>query len=290
MRAGRVAAAVATACLALAACGGGEEQVPRLEAAPTTAPPTTTGPEATTTVAPSAAGAPTTRPAAATGGTARPTTPVAPPAPPPAAAPATGPPPAGVYRYDTSGSSTFGLGPIPFPAVTTLMVDSATGTRQRSVRDLRDPAGAGDLGESVFDYRADGVHLVSLRLTTRVAGTSDVRELRPPAPVLFLPTTARPGAHYEFDIPANAGAPAHVVVDVVREEQVTVGGQAVGALVIRAATTLPPGPVSGRQELTVWFDRGSRLIVKERQVTDATAGLLTFHSEYDATLQRLTPG
>jgi len=108
--------------------------------------------------------------------------------------------------------------------------------------------------------------------------------------VLFLPTTARPGAHFELDIPANAGAPAHVVVDVLREEQVRVGGQAVGALVIRAATTLPPGPVSGRQELTVWFDRGSRLIVKERQVTDATAGLLAFHSEYDATIQRLAPG
>ncbi|MDP8937359.1 MAG: hypothetical protein M3O23_06480, partial [Actinomycetota bacterium] len=207
----------------------------------------------------------------------------------PATTAATGPPAPGTYRYDTAGSSTFGLGPVPFPAVTALMVDSATGTRQRSVRDLRDPSGTGALTESVLDYRPTGVHLLSLRVTTRVAGTTDVRELRPDAPVLFLPTSARPGAHAEFDIPVNGGAPAHVVVDVVGEEQVTVGAQTVGALVIRAATTLPPGPVSGRQELTVWFDRGSRLVVKERQVTDAVAGLLTFQSRYDATLRQLTP-
>ena len=289
MPTGRAAAVLATACLTLAACGGGGDEVRRLQPAPTTA---TAAPEgSTTTVAPAAAGeATTTTPRRAA---AAPTT--TPAARPPAAAAATpgaatGPPPAGTYRYDTSGSSTFGLGPIPYPAVTTLMVDSATGTRQRSVRDLRDPSGTGALSETVLDYRADGVYLISLRLTTRVAGTTDVRELRPGAPVLFLPTTARPGSHAEFDIAANGGAPAHVVVDVLREETVTVGGQAVAALVIRAATTLPPGPVSGSQELTVSFDRGSRLIVKERQVTDAVAGLLSLHSEYDATLQRLTPG
>ena len=287
MPAVRAAAAFAIACLTLVACGGGDDQARRLQPAPTTTAPeesTTTVPSApaggeTTTTTRRATGAPTTIPAAR----------------PPAAAAAaptaaTGPPAAGTYRYDTSGSSSFGLGPVPFPAVTTLMVDSATGTRQRSVRDLRDPSGTGALSESVLDYRPDGVHLISLRLTTRVAGTTDVRELRPVEPVLILPTSARPGHHAEFDIPSNGGVPAHVAVDVLREETVSVGGQAVGALVIRAVTTLPPGPVSGRQELTVSYDRGSRLIVKERQVTDATAGLLNFHSEYDATLQRLTPG
>ena len=287
MRSTRAAAVLAVACFGLVACGDDSEPAARQEAT-TTSSTAAPAPETTTTASPAATT--TTRRAAGAAGPATTATTTAPPSAAAPAASATGPPPAGIYRYDTSGSSTFGLGPIPFPAVTTLMVDSATGTRQRSVRDLRDPAGTGALGESVFDYRPDGVHLVSLRLTTRVAGNSDVRELRPTAPVLFLPTAARPGAHTELDIPANAGAPAHVVVDVLREEPVMVGGQSVAALVIRAATTLPPGPVSGRQELTVWFDRGSRLVVKERQVTDAVAGLLTFHSEYDATLQRLTPG
>ena len=288
MGAVRVAAAALACGLALGACGGdGDDRVRRLEGTPTTAPSTTAAPESTPTTA---TGPAATRAVTTTRRADPP--PTAAPARPPAAetSATTGPPAPGTYRYDTVGSSTFGLAPVPFPAVTTLMVDSATGTRQRSVRDLRDPAGTGPLGESVLDYRPEGVHLLSLRLTTRVAGTTDVRELRPPAPVLFLPTAARPGAHTELDIPVNGGAPVHVVVDVVGEEAVTVGGQAVDALVIRATTTLPPGSVSGRQELTVWFDRGSRLIVKERQVTDAVAGLLTFHSEYDATLQRLTPG
>lgn len=286
MPAFRAAAALAVACLTFVACGGGDDQARRLQPAPTTSAPegstttvaTASAGEATTTTTRRATGAPTTRPAAR------------PPAAAAAPTAATGPPAAGTYRYDTSGYSSFGLGPVPFPAVTTLMVDSATGTRQRSVRDLRDRSGTGALSESVLDYRPDGVHLISLRLTTRVAGTTDVRELRPVEPVLFLPTSARAGHHAEFDIASNGGVPAHVAVDVLREETVSVGGQAVGALVIRATTTLPPGPVSGRQELTVSFDRGSRLIVKERQVTDATAGLLSFHSEYDAILQRLTPG
>jgi len=253
--AARLAAALAVAGLALAGCGedDGDARLPE---------------PATTTTA------------------GREGVPVAPIAP--AGAP-TGPPAAGTYRYDTAGSSTFGLSPVPFPAVTTLMVDSATGTRQRSVRDLRDPSGTGVLRESVLDYRPDGVHLLSLRVTTRMGGTTDVRELRP-APVRLLPTSAGPGAHSEFDVPVNGGAPAHVVVDVVGEEQVAVGGQPVGALVIRAVTTLPPGPVSGRQEHTVWFDRASRLVVKERQATDAVAGLLAYRSWYEATLQRFTPG
>jgi len=284
----RSAAALLAVALTLAGCGDGDgDDVPRLQGAPTTVTSTTVAPETTTT---QAAGPTTTSPgrapAAAAGGGAS-TTAGRQPSPPAAAR--TGPPAPGTYRYDTSGSSTLGVNSVPFPAVTTLMVDSATGTRQRSVRDLRDPSGAGVLTEAVLDYRPEGVHLLSLRVTTRAAGTTDVRELRPAPPVLFLPTAARPGAHSEFDVPVNGGAPAHVVVDVVGEEQVAVGGQSVAALVIRAVTTLPPGPVSGRQELTVWFDRASRLVVKERQTTDAVAGLLTYRSQYDATLQRLAP-
>lgn len=281
MGAGRLAAALVAGGLALAGCGGGDDDVPRLQATPTTVTSTTVAPGTTAT---SAADGPTTTRSTGAAGAGPATTAGRQPAP-----AATGPPTPGTYRYDTAGSSTFGLGPVPFPAVTTLMVDSATGTRQRSVRDLRDSSGTGALTDSVLDYRPEGVHLVSLRVTTRVAGTTDVRQLRPATPLLFLPASAGPGARSELDVPVNGGAPAHVVVDVVGEEQVTVGGQAVAALVVRVATTLAPGPVGGRQELTVWFDRGSRLVVKERQVTDAVAGLLTFQSRYDATLRDLTP-
>ena len=81
------------------------------------------------------------------------------------------------------------------------------------------------------------------------------------------------------------------MVDVVGEERVTIAGQAVDTLVVRAVVTLAPSDVTGRQELTLNVDRSSRLWVKERSVADASAagGLFRLHSEYTATLQRLTP-
>jgi len=195
----------------------------------------------------------------------------------------------GTYRFDTAGATTFAGNIVPFPAVTTLMVDAPTGTRQRSTRNLRDAAGNGLSTEVTVDYRPDGVYLVSLRVTTGFSGVTDVRELRPAAPVLLLATGDRPGAHREADLTGTSAA--RLVVDVLRDERVTVGGQPVDTLVLRAVVTLAPGDVTGRQELTVNVDRNSRLWVKERSVTDAAAagGLITVHSEYTATLQSLTP-
>ncbi len=131
--------------------------------------------------------------------------------------------------------------------------------------------------------------LVALRVTTGFSGITDVRDLRPASPVLLLATGAGPGAHREADLTGNSQA--KLVVDVLREERLTIGGQAVDTLVMRATVTLAPGDVTGRQELTVNVDRGTRLWVKERSVTDASAagGLFTAHSEYTATMQRLTP-
>jgi hypothetical protein len=133
------------------------------------------------------------------------------------------------------------------------------------------------------------VFLVAVRLTVGFAGTSDVRDLRPAAPVLLLATGARPGAHTEADL--GEAPAAKLTTDVVGEERVTVAGQAVDTLVQRATITLPPGDVTARQQLTVNLDPGTRLWVRERSVTDASGagGLFTLHSEYTATLQRLTP-
>jgi len=195
----------------------------------------------------------------------------------------------GSYRYDTAGATTFAGTATPFPALTTLVVDAPSGTRQRSTRNLRDAAGNGLATEFTLDYRPEGVFLVALELTVGISGASDVRELRPAAPVLLLPTGARPGARTEADLTGTS--PAKLVVDILREERLTIGGTAVDTLVMRATVTLGPGDVTGRQELTVNVDRGSRLWVKERSVADASAagGLFTLHSEYTATLQRITP-
>ncbi|MGH9264397.1 MAG: hypothetical protein ACRD1D_06860 [Acidimicrobiales bacterium] len=240
---------------------------------------TTAGGGRTTTTAAGRPSPPTTARAGSSTATTAPTGPraLSPPAP-------------GTYRYDTAGTTTFGGTSIPFPAATTLVLDPPSGSRQRATRDLRDPAGNGLSTEFLLDYRPEGVFLVSLRLTVGVSGISDTRELRPASPVLLLATGARPGAHLEADLAGGTTA-AQLVVDVLGEERVTVGGRAVDTLAVRAVVTLAPGDVTGRQELTVNVDRGSRLWVRERSVTAASAGggLFTLHSEYTATLQRLTP-
>ena len=284
-------AAAAALLFLLSACGdgdtgGGSPQAVRDSAGQVTPETTTSTAAATTTTAvgrattTTAARARTTTTAARSGATATTA---------PAAARALTPAAPGTYRFDTSGGTTFAGTTVPFPAVTTLLVDSPTGTTQRLTRNLRDAAGNGLSTEFTLAYRPEGVFLVSLRLTTGFSGVTDARDLRPASPVLLLATGARPGTHVEADL--GGTPPARLVVDVLGEERVTIAGQAVDTLVMRAAVTLPPGDVTGRQELTVNVDRGTRLWVKERSVTAASAGggLFVVHSEYTATLQRLTP-
>ena len=207
----------------------------------------------------------------------------------PAGARALTPAAPGTYRYDTAGATTVAGSSVPYPALTTLVVEPPSGTRQRSTRNLRDPAGNGLATEFTLDYRPEGVFLVVLRLTAGFSGVTDVRELRPVSPVLLLGTGDRPGAHREADVAGTT--PSRLVIDVLPDERVTIAGQPVDTVVIRATVTLAPGDVTGRQQFTVNLDRTSRLWVKERSVTDASAagGVITLHSEYTATLQRLSP-
>jgi len=281
----------ATLLILLAACGDGDSstQAVRDSAGQVSDETTTTSTVAATTTTTAAGGRTTTTAAGA-----RTTTTVraaagATPTTAPSGLRALGPATPGTYRYDTAGATTFAGTTIAFPAVTTLLVDAPSGTRQRATRNLRDPAGNGISTEFTLDYRPEGVFLVTLKLTTGISGIADVRELRPASPLLLLATGARPGAHIEADLAGTSAA--KLVVDIVRDERVTIGGTAVDTLVMRATVTLAPGDITGRQELTVNVDRGSRLWVKERSVTDASAGggLFTVHSEYTATLQRLTP-
>lgn len=253
--------------------------VPSLPAeAPAEPGPTTTGPGAVMTTRP----VPTTRPAPAattttttTAVTARPVAPAA----------------AGTYLYDTAGQATVGALVTPFPSVTSLVVDQPAGARQRSTRDLRDPAGAGPVFETVLEYRPDGAHLVSLRLTATVLLLTQTVELRPSSPELLVPTGAAPGDRREIDVSVAGGGTARLVVEVVGEEVVTVGGQAVAATVVRLSGSVP-GQLDARLDLTVWLDPTRGLWVKERAVAEASSGDggLRYTSQYEATLQRLTPG
>ncbi len=290
------AALVALLAIVSAACGGGGDDDDKVATSATT---TSTVAGVTSTVDPNATST-TVEGTTDTTVEAGPGTTVgtAPPATaPPATAPPVGPAPLtpaapGLYRYTTGGFTNINGNVVPFPAVTTNYVDAPTGSRQHASRDLRS-SGNGPLTEYTFEYRPDGVYLVTLRLTTTYSGQSDTRDLTPPAPLLFLATGAAPGASRTLDIPVPSGGTARVVVDVVGTEPVTVGGATLDTLVVRSVATLPPGQVSGTQSLTVNLDRASRLWVRERGVADATATIsgftLTVHNEYTATIQSLSP-
>jgi hypothetical protein len=235
------------------------------------------------TTAPAATRSPSTTPTATAD---RPATPAVAPsqtAPVPPARP-------GTYHYDTIGQSSYpglGGGVAPYPAVTTLVVDPPAGTHQHATRDLRDASGSGPVVESRFDYRPDGVYLESLQLTVTLLVFSDTQELRPPVPTLVLPTDARPGYSRELTIPGRV-APAGLVIEVVGEEPVRVGGREVATAVIHVRAT-STGQFNAGMDLTVWLDRSTGVWVKERSTSEASTpdGEPLYQSQYEATLRSI---
>lgn len=255
---------------------------PHLPTSLTDAPSTTVPPEAGPAPAATASGS-----RASAGGSASPSGESGAERGPSALAPAA----AGSYSYDTAGASTFAGTTLPFPAVSTLAVDSPSGSRQHWTRDLRDASGNGPVTEYALDFRPEGIVLEGLTLTNSFSGMVNTQELRPSTAALFLPTGAGPGAHSEFDLATGDGRSAHASVEVTGSESVPVGDQAADSLVIRTTVTLPSGNVSGQVALTGWFAPSARIWVKEQFVADAVAGggLFRFHSEYTATARGLTP-
>lgn len=294
-RAGRAAALVAVAlavvlALALAACrgsggGGGAVLSTGRDLSPSTT--TAVGPDGPATTVP-------TRPGAGAGAGTTTTVRPDPPAPAGTASPPTtaarGPVAAGPvapaapgrYVYDTSGQVVTALGPSPLPPTSTLVVHPPSGGRQRAVRTIGEAGGPSATTEWVSDYRDDGIYLVSLTQTVSVLVLSATQGLTPVAPVLLVPTGAGPGDRREFDAASTAGT-AHVVVEVLRRETVTVGAGAVDTLVVRVLATLPEAGATA--DLTVWLAPAHGLYVREQSVLAAEAGRV----EYQATLRSLTP-
>jgi hypothetical protein len=286
------------AALLLTACGrGGEASLSR--SAGSTRPLSLVGPSTTTTVPPPVAQAPTatsttvsSRSSAGRDQAAEPAPPAPGPGAPVAAKPIR-PASAGTYRFDTTGETAYpglGGGTSPYPAVTTLVVDPPSGTHQHATRNLRDASGNGPVIETRFDYRPDGVYLDSLQLTVSVLLFSDTEEFRPQFPTLLLPTGARPGYSHDLSLPGQAG-PAHLVIDVLDDEQTGVGGEAVDTTVVRL-TASSSGQFNARMELTLWVAPSAGIWVKERSSSEASApeGQPLYRGQDEATLQRLTPG
>ncbi|MCA1692203.1 MAG: hypothetical protein LC733_08410, partial [Actinobacteria bacterium] len=176
--------------------------------------------------------------------------------------------------------------------VTPLVVDPPAGTRQHATRDLRDTSRNGPVIETALDYRPEGVYLDGLKLTTTLFLFSDVQDLRPGLPTLLLPTGAGPGYHRELGLSAQGQPnPARLVIDVLGQETVSAGVQTLDTTVVRLTATLA-SQFNARMELTVWVAPTAGLWVKERSVSEASGpdGQALYRGEYEATLQRLTPG
>jgi hypothetical protein len=207
---------------------------------------------------------------------------------PPAGSTAAAPAKPGTYKYDTSGTSTFGAQSSSPPAVTPLIVDPPAGTRQHSTHDNRKPDGSGSVGETTLDYQPQGVFLVELKITTKAAGITDVQDFVANPPVNVAPTGIKPGQTVEFDI-SGSGTNVHVKIDFVRTERLTIGGQAVDTMVIHQTGTLS-GKVTGTQTSDSWISPQYSLTVKDHTVADVTAYGIKAHSDITTTLQKVTPG
>ena len=210
----------------------------------------------------------------------------------PAAASAPAPAKAGTYRYDTDGSTTTS-GAVnqtrELPSVTTLKIEAADGTRQRSVRDMRDDEGDGTVTTTVLQYRADGVYLESLKIQATTAGFTVTYDFRPSPAKLVAPAGTEVGDHLEFSMESTDGSiQADVAVDVQARETLTIGGQSVDTFKVRTHTTFE-GDVEGESTSTSNMSPTHSLTVREHSVSDARLGITESHTEYTATLQSLNP-
>jgi hypothetical protein len=246
----------ATTTTTLAAPPSSEATTAPTEASTTTAAPARRGPAATT---------------AATSTTAA-------PAGTPSAAQFTAP---GTYRYAATGQFTSTLGgPQPRNGETTLTVDPPSGTDQRSVR-----LGLGRTTEQVLRVDGAGAHLVSMRITDQGV----VKEVRPSPPVLALPADAAVGRTWAWRATTTDGATTvDATMRALRQENVTVGGVAVPALVVEAVLTLTGDLVSTSKQ-TLWVSDRHRLIVRQDDATEGRLGIVAFSSTSSETLVTLAP-
>lgn len=287
----RVAVLAAVAAMILAACGGGGGKKTAAKGTTTSVEETTTTVASSSTTAAGAGGATaTTKPGqkpASTGGAKVNGQSPSSYTPPPGATPAK-PAAPGTYHYDTSGSSKFGTQTSSPPPVTNLVVDAPAGTRQHSSLDARDSTGNGSITETTLDFQPQGVFLVELHIKTKAGIASDDTDLVANPPAMIAPTGVKPGQSVEFDI-SGSGVTAHVKIDFVRTEKLTIGGQSVDTLVAHQTATLS-GKISGTQNSDIWTSPQNSLQVKDHTVADLTAYGVQAHSDTTSTLQKLTPG
>lgn len=197
--------------------------------------------------------------------------------------------PAGTYEYDTDGEMTLSGGqPRKMPRVTTLAVAGPSGNEQRSVRDLRDSEGIGQVTETRLRYLPDGIHLSYVKVTFNFpGGLSDVREFNVSPPELLAPTGGGPGFKRSFTM-KGSGTTATVSIQALRWEIVKIGNSSIRSVVVKTAIEFS-GAIQGRQDSTTWFWPKHLLALREEVRGNVQNGPIRARSEYVAVLRSPTP-
>lgn len=195
----------------------------------------------------------------------------------------------GTYTYATDGSMTITGGtPHRLPDTTTLHAGTPSDGRQRTVRDLRDEDGRGQVTETTLLYNDTGVFVSRVKVTSDLGGgLRNVREWRVDPPGLLAPAGAEPGDRSEFTM-RSADTTARVSVELLRREPVEIGAVRVDTIVT-SIDIVVSGAIEGRQETTAWVRPSDFLTVKEHVESDFSSGALRVQMSYRAELQRLTP-
>jgi hypothetical protein len=197
-------------------------------------------------------------------------------------------PAAGFYYYDTSGSTSSLLGKKSFPSVTSLKVDGVSSGQQHSLRQLVSPNGDGFIVDQVLQYQAQGVAIVQQRLTLTQGGKKSVRTLKAAPATLAIPFGAPVGYHTEFNL-TGSSISGRETVELLEAGTAVVGGQTVPTVLLKTVLQIS-GNVTGTIETQQWWTPVARIPVKEHLSGSMRSGLTSVKTDYDATLQKLTPG
>lgn len=180
---------------------------------------------------------------------------------------------AGTYRYDVEGSTSVGtFPPQPFRAVLTTTVSPSTAEgRQRIVTTTEFTEGSSPRSldeERTLLHGADDIRLV--RLVTD--GNDDPIEFVVDPPAVFTVLRPAPGSTWEWTMTSTDGrTTAHTTVTARGTERVTVEGTAVEAQVADATVTFTGEDFEGTQELAIWFDPATRLILRQEASLEGRA-------------------
>jgi hypothetical protein len=181
----------------------------------------------------------------------------------------------GSYTYKTTGNSSFG----PVNETSTLKVDPPSGSDQHSAQ-------TGQQGgtETVLRYQADGVYLVSLKLSGQIT-----KEFRLNPPGLALPQPATVGRTWSWTATSTDGKTS-VKSDfkVLRTETIAVGGEQVPTVVLETVVTTS-GDLVSTSKGTRWVSEAYRLTVREDSQMQGTYSGFSFNSTTSSLLQSTKP-